>query len=103
MSEKMYNSSEFTSMILSWNDPIGRVDSYNVMISVGSSDSQELSIAMSSLKVNQIPYNENVMVSISAANCVAESEEVNISFIISKHFYLALVPRLYSQLFNVAH
>ena len=88
MSEKMYNSSEFASVTLSWNDPVGRVDSYNIKISVGSSNSQQLSATMPGLKVNQIPYNENVTVSISAVNCVAESEEVNISFVISKHFHI---------------
>ena len=88
LSEKVYNSSEFASAMLSWNDPTGRVDSYNIKISVGSSDSQQFSVAMPSLKINQIPYNENITVSISAVNCIAESEEVNSSFVISKHFHL---------------
>ena len=83
----MYNSSKFASAILSWNEPVGRVDSYNVVISFQSNDSQWFNVAMPGLKVNQIPYNENVTVSISAVNCVNESEEVNISFVISKHNY----------------
>ena len=84
----MYNSSEFASATLSWNDPIGRVDNYNIRISVGSSFSQQYGVAIPSLKLDQIPYNENVTVGISAVNCIAESEEVNISFVISKHFHL---------------
>jgi hypothetical protein len=88
ISDKIYNSSEFGSATLNWNDPVGRVDSYNIKISVGSNNSQEFSVAVvPSLNLNQIPYNENVTVSISAVNCVAESEEVNISFNISKHFH----------------
>lgn len=87
LSEKMYNSSEFASAMLSWNEPVGQVDSYNVMISFESNDSQWFDIAIPGLKVNQIPYNENITVSITAVNCVSESEEVNISFVISKHNY----------------
>ena len=85
--DKLYSSSEFASTILSWNDPIERVDSYNIKISVGSSDSQQFSVATSGLKIKQIPYNENVTVGVSAVNCVAESEEVNVSFIIGKHLH----------------
>jgi hypothetical protein len=84
ISEKMYNSSEFVSVTLSWNDPAGRVDSYKIKT---SSFSQKLnfSVTIPSVNLNQIPYNENVTVSISAVNCVAESEEVNISFIVGKY------------------
>ena len=86
----MYNSSDFASVTLTWSDPVGRVDSYNIIkMSVGSSLSEQYSVAMPSLKLNQIPYNENVTVGISAVNCVAQSEEVNISFIISKQFFHA--------------
>jgi hypothetical protein len=87
ISEIMYNSSEFASVTLSWNDPAGRVDSYNIKT---SSYSQKLnfSVAMPSVNLNQIPYNENVTVSISAVNCVAENEEVNLSFVIGKYFHL---------------
>ena len=86
ISDKMYNSSEFGSATLNWNDPVGSIDSYNIKISVGSNNSQ-FSVTVPSLNLNQIPYNENITVSISAVNCVAESEEVNISFVISKHFH----------------
>ena len=86
VSERVYNSSEFASVTLSWNDPAGRVDSYNIKISVGSNNSQQFSVTVPSLNLNQIPYNENVTVSISVVNCVAESEEVNISFVIGKDF-----------------
>lgn len=87
VNDKMYNSSEFGSATLNWNDPAGRIDSYNIKISVGSNDSQQFSVAVASLNLNHIPYNENVTVGISAVNCAAESEEVNISFVISKHFH----------------
>ena len=87
VTDKMYNSSEFGSATLNWNDSAGRVDSYNIKISVGSNNSQQFSVAVPSLNLNQIPYNENVTVGISAVNCVAESEEVNISFVISKYFH----------------
>ena len=87
ISDKMYNSSKFGSATLNWNDPAGRIDSYNIKISVGLNNSEQFSVAVPSLNLNQIPYNENVAVSISAVNCVAESEEVNISFVISKHFH----------------
>ena len=87
ISDKMYNSSEFGSAALNWNDPAGRVDSYFIKISVGSNDSQQFSVAVASLNLNDIPYNENVTVSISAVNCIAESEDINISFVISKHFH----------------
>ena len=87
ISDKMYNSSEFGSATLNWNDPAELIESYNIKISVGSNNSQQFGVAVPSLNLNQIPYNENVTVSISAVNCVAESEEVNVSFVISKHFY----------------
>ena len=87
ISDKMYNSSEFGSATLDWNDPAGRIESYNIKVSVGSNNSQQFSVAVSSLNLNQIPYNENITVSISAVNCIAESEEGNISFVISKHFH----------------
>ena len=80
----MYNSSEFASATLSWNEPVGRVDSYNVMISFESNDSQWFDIAIPGLKVNQIPYNENITVSISAVNCVDESEKWPMRYLLLK-------------------
>ena len=70
-------------MTLNWNDPIGR--RVDIKISIGSSILQQFSVATSSLVVDQIPYNENVTIGVSTLNCVAESEEVNISFIISNY------------------
>ena len=77
-------------MTLNWNDPVGRVDSYNIRISIGSSPSQEYyfcGVAVLSLKLDQIPYNENITVGISSVNCIDVSEEVSDSFVISKHFH----------------
>ena len=86
LSEEMYNNSGFASVMLSWDDPIGRIDNYSVRISIGSSLSQQFSVVMHSQKLDQIPYNENVTIGISAVNCVAEGEEVSISFIVGKAF-----------------
>ena len=88
VSERMYNSTEFASVTLSWNDSEGHIDSYSVKVSVGSSYLQQFSVAVPSLNLNHIPYNENVTVGISAVNCVAESEDINISFIIGKDFLI---------------
>ena len=77
-------------MTLNWNDPVGRIDSYNVRVSVGSSSSQQYyyyGVTVLSLKLDQIPYNENITVGISSVNCIDESEEVSDSFVISKHFH----------------
>ena len=86
-------------MTLNWNDPVGRVDSYNIRISIGSSPSQEYyfcGVAVLSLKLDQIPYNENITVGISSMNCIDESEEFSDSFVISKHFYSVTVSIAYS-------
>ena len=40
----------------------------------------------SRLTLDEVPYNEDVTITFSAVNCVAESEKVNISFVLSKHF-----------------
>ena len=54
-----------------------------IRVSAGLSLSQQYySAVIPGLKLDQIPYNENVTVGISAVNCIDESEEVNISFVI---------------------
>ena len=89
ITERVFNSSEFASVTLGWNDPVGRVDGYAIQISIGSSLSQQYyyNVAIPTLKLARIPYNENATISISAVNCIDKSEEVNVSFIISKHFH----------------
>ena len=77
-------------MTFNWNDPVGRVDSYNIRVSIGTNPLQQYyfhGITMLSLKLDWIPYNENITVGISSVNCIDESEEVSDSFVISKHFH----------------
>ena len=78
-------------MTFNWNDPVGRVDSYNIRVSIGTKNpSQQYyfhGITMLSLKLDWIPYNENITVGISSVNCIDESEEVSDSFVISKLFH----------------
>ena len=77
-------------MTLNWNDPVGRVDSYNVKVSIGTNPSEEYyfyGVTELSLKLDQVPYNENITVGITSVNCIDESEEVSDLFIIGKRFH----------------
>lgn len=88
------NETHYDSMLanatLTWEEPGGRVDTYNVNVSTTglSTFNLSLSVTESRLTLDGVPYNEDITVTISTVNCVAESEIVNISFVISKHFDL---------------
>ena len=86
------NETQYGSMLanvtLTWEGPGGRVDKYNVNVSTIESSTFNLSFSVteSRLTLDGVPYNDDIIVIVSAVNCVAESAKVNVSFAISKHF-----------------
>ena len=77
----------FANVSLAWNEPEGRVDNYSIRVSIVGQSLVNFSVTTSNLTLEKIPYNEDITVSISAVNCVAESDKVNISFFISKYLF----------------
>ena len=71
------------NVTLTWDEPGGRVDKYNVNVSTIGQSTLNFSLTKSRLTLDAIPYNQEITVTVSAVNCIAESEEVNISFVIS--------------------
>ena len=72
----------FANVSLTWIESAGRVDNYRNNASINGLSSLNLSFSMteSRLTLDEVPYNEDVTITFSAVNCVAESEKVNISF-----------------------
>ena len=89
LNNELHYGNMFANVTLTWNEQGGRVDKYNVNVStVGLSSTFNFSIKESRLTLDEVPYNENITVTVSAVNCVTESEKVNISFVISKYIHL---------------
>ena len=74
----------FANVTLTWNKPGGRVDKYNLNVTIGLNSTLNFSVTEPRLTLAEVPYNEDITVTVSTVNCVTESEEVNISFVISK-------------------
>jgi hypothetical protein len=90
LNNETHYGSMLANVTLTWEEPGGRVDKYDVNVSTTGLSTFNLSFSVteSRLTLNGIPYNEEIMVTISTINCVTESKKVNISFVISKNFDL---------------
>ena len=88
------NEIHYANVTLTWDEPGGRVDKYNVnVLTIGQTTLNfSMTESRSRLTLDEIPYNQDITVTVSAVNCVAESEKVNILFVIGtcihKHFDL---------------
>jgi hypothetical protein len=90
LNNETHYGSMLANVTLTWEEPGGRVDIYNINVSTTrlSTFNLSFSVTESRLTLDGVPYNEDITVIISTVNCVAESEKVYISFVISKHFNL---------------
>ena len=88
------------NVTLTWKDPGGRVDKYNVNVSTAGLNTFNLSFSVteSRLQLDGVPYNDDIIVTVSTVNCIAESEKINISFVISKYFNLQLMTAYYCNI-----
>lgn len=87
---EIHHGSRFANVTLAWNEPAGRVDNYSIdVVIIGLT--LNFSTTESKLSLDEILYNEIITVTVRAVNCVAESEKINISFVISKHFHMHLI------------
>ena len=97
LNNETHYGSMLANVTLTWEGPGGRVDKYNVNVSTPESSTINLSFSVteSRLTLDGVPYNDDIIVTVSTVNCIAESEKVNISFAISKHFNQQLMTAYY--------
>ena len=84
LNNDQHYGSMFVNVTLTWNEPGGRVDKYNVNVTIGLNNTLNFSVTEPRLTLAKVPYNEDITVTVSTVNCVTESQKVNISFVISK-------------------
>ena len=88
LNNELHYDSMFANVTLTWNEPGGRMDKYKVnVLTTELNNTLNFSVTESRLTLDEVPYNEDITATVSAVNCVAESEKISISFVISKHFH----------------
>ena len=74
-----------SNVTLSWNMPtIGRVDMYHVNVSYEPNITMNYSTNTPAITVEGIPYNQQVIVSITSVNCYSDSERAYFNITISE-------------------
>ena len=84
LNNELHYGNLFANVTLTWNELGGCVDKYNVNVTIGLNNTLNFSVMEPRLTLAEVPYNEDITVTVSTVNCVTESEKVNISFVISK-------------------
>ena len=74
-----------SNVTMTWNSPQERVDTYCINVSYGQNQ-QPVKYTSNASKVvlEGIPYNEQIFVNITSANCHSESDRAHFNFTISK-------------------
>lgn len=81
--EYHHNSS---TVIVNWNRRTGnRVDFYHYHIITDNNHTEQLIVYNTSATLSEIPYNTNVLFSLTANNCIGDSSPVEHIIYISKY------------------
>ena len=97
ISHKSFDMTSF-SVTLRWDLSVERVFMYHVNTSVGLSLLMEASTNTTSIEVSNIPYNQQITVSIASVNCYSESAKATFNITISeiKYFLGFIVVIIFS-------
>ena len=84
--DKIYGDGT-SNVTLVWTPPAAarRLAHYSVKI-ISETTSKQLLVNTATVNLEDMPYNEQITVSISAVNCFGESVKLNISFTICKEY-----------------
>ena len=97
ISHKSFDRSSFR-VTLKWDLSVERVHVYHVNTSIGLNLLMEASTNATTIEVSNIPYNQQVTVSIVSVNCYSESAKAKFNFAISESL-LIIINHLLSNFF----